>query len=405
MATFAPVIRYKKSDGLYAVYIRVSQGQGKLAYIKTCFSVGEKGLKRTYSKSGKEAINISDPIVLGECIKMISVYAKKLNTIDSLKMSVQEIVIFLTTGNHDLSFSQFSKEYIIKMSKEGRDNSAGNYILAVKRLREFLQKDDILFKDLTISNLLSWIDSMKDSSRKRNLYPTCIKTMINTAMLQYNDEERDIIRIRFNPFSKIKIPKNKIADKRSVEIDVIKTFFNTEVRVEFQGRQTKEKTAQDVCKMVFCLAGINTADLYDLKPTALVDGYLKYKRKKTRDKSDYEAYTEIKIPEILIPLFEKYKGEERLLCFYEQYSSADIFADIVSRGCRSICKSANLEKITPYSFRHSWATIAINDCAGSLDDVALSLNHASGHKITSTYVRCDYTRIDKLNELIIAKVF
>ena len=153
------------------------------------------------------------------------------------------------------------------------------------------------------------------------------------------------------------------------------------------------------------LSWYNTADLYDLKSTALVDGILKYKRKKTRDKSDYEAYTEIKIPEILIPLFEKYKGKERLLCFSEQYSSANIFARITHSGCISICKYGNLEKITPYSFRHSWATIAINDCAASLDDVALSLNHASGHKMTFTYVRCDYTRIDKLNELVIAKVF
>ena len=54
MATFAPVIRYKKSDGLYAVYIRVSQGQGKLAYIKTCFSVGEKVLKEHIQNQEKK---------------------------------------------------------------------------------------------------------------------------------------------------------------------------------------------------------------------------------------------------------------------------------------------------------------------------------------------------------------
>ena len=256
MATFAPVIRNKKSDGLYAVYIRVSQGQGKLAYIKTGFCIGEKGLKKAYSKSGKETTNISDPIVLGECIKIISVYAKKLNTIDSLKMTVQEIVVFLTTGNQDLSFSQFAKEYILKMTKNGRDNSARNYIYAVKNIHIFLQKDNLLFKDLTVLSLTSWIESMMDSSRKRNLYPSCIKTIINTAMIQYNDEERDIIRIKFNPFVKIKIPKNKIADKRSVEIDIIKTFFNLEVKPIRKGRQIKEIIAQDVCKMVFCLAGI-----------------------------------------------------------------------------------------------------------------------------------------------------
>ena len=405
MAIFGIVTRVKTKDGYYPTYIRVSQGNGQVGYIKTQFVVGEKGIKKTYSKTGKEKLEISDPIILLELNKIVSVYVTKLNKVDALKMTIQEIIEYLITDSTDLSFTKFAREYIIRMQVSGRENSAGNYVLATKKLHEFIGKTELSFKDLSVSNISTWIESMQDSSRKRNLYPTCIKTMVNAAFIKHNDEENDIIKIKFNPFNRIKIPKNKASEQKSVNTDIIKQFFALELRCEFQGRPTKEQTAQDVCKMVFCLAGINTADLYDLPCTALVDGVLKYKRKKTRDKRDHEAYTEITIPGILIPLFEQYKGSERLLLFSERYSSADIFADFVSRGCRSICNSSGLEKITPYSFRHSWATIAVNECGASIDDVALSLNHASSHKITSIYIRNDYSRIDRLNEKVLSKVF
>jgi hypothetical protein len=62
--------------------------------------------------------------------------------------------------------------------------------------------------------------------------------------------------------------------------------------------------------MVFCLAGINTADLYDLPLDAHENGVIHYRRKKTRDKSLTGSYTEIRIPEQ--PLIRRYKNEELL---------------------------------------------------------------------------------------------
>lgn len=57
MAAFGIVIRGKRNDGYYPVYIRVSH-QSNASYIKTSFVVSERGLKKTYTKSGKEKIEI-----------------------------------------------------------------------------------------------------------------------------------------------------------------------------------------------------------------------------------------------------------------------------------------------------------------------------------------------------------
>lgn len=139
---------------------------------------------------------------------------------------------------------------------------------------------------------------------------------------------------------------------------------------------------------------------------ALENGTLHYRRKKTRDKSLTGSYTEIKIPERILPLFDKYKGKERLLCFSERYVTAMDFASVVGKACRRVCEKAGItEKITPYSFRHSWATIALNECGASMDDVAFALNHVSAHRVTSIYIKPDYSRIDRLNSLVIGRVF
>ena len=61
--------------------------------------------------------------------------------------------------------------------------------------------------------------------------------------------------------------------------------------------------------------------------------------------------------------------------------------------------------LSTYVFRHSWATIAQNDCGASTELVAFSLNHASAHKVTEGYIRKSYDPIDKLNEKVITKVF
>ena len=57
-----------------------------------------------------------------------------------------------------------------------------------------------------------------------------------------------------------------------------------------------------------------------------------------------------------------------------------------------------LENITFYVARHSWATIARNNCGVSKDDVSVALNHVDPrHKLTDTYIEKDFKIIDDAN--------
>jgi integrase len=402
MAVFTIAIRGKRGDGHYPVYICVNH-KSKPAYIKTHFAVGEKGVKTTYTKSGKGKLVVSDAKVIRECMNDIADYVKRLNDINADSMTVQEIVAFLDNDEKEISFTDFANRFIEGMKSRGRNHSSLNYIMAVKRLHEYTGKRNILFPDLTSKVIGLWIDSMMDSARKRELYPSCIRKIFLDGMVEYNDEDREIFRIKNNPFARVSIPKAKTPEKRNLDVDTVRAFFNISPEV-LHGR---EILALDVCRIVFCMAGINVADLYDLKTESLTGNFiLKYRRKKTRDKSLSGSYMEITVPEIIRDLFQKYRGEKSLLCFAERYSSAQDFSSMIAKMCKRICGKAGMEeKISPYSFRHSWATIAINECGASMDDVAFSLNHVSAHRITSIYVKPDYGRVDRLNAAVISRVF
>lgn len=45
---------------------------------------------------------------------------------------------------------------------------------------------------------------MRNTARAKNLYLTCIKTMFNAGKKEYNDYEKNIIRITNDPFVLVK---------------------------------------------------------------------------------------------------------------------------------------------------------------------------------------------------------
>ena len=58
-----------------------------------------------------------------------------------------------------------------------------------------------------------------------------------------------------------------------------------------------------------------------------------------------------------------------------------------------------------YTFRHTWATIAQNDCDANLYEVAFGLNHSHGMNVTRGYVKIDFSPAWRLNAKIIDFIF
>lgn len=58
-----------------------------------------------------------------------------------------------------------------------------------------------------------------------------------------------------------------------------------------------------------------------------------------------------------------------------------------------------------YISRHTWATIAQNDCDANLYEVAFGMNHSHGFNITRGYVKLDFTPAWELNAKVIDFIF
>ena len=109
------------------------------------------------------------------------------------------------------------------------------------------------------------------------------------------------------------------------------------------------------------------------------------------------------------PTFRKYlsKDEESpwLFNFQERLSTSDSFCANVNTGIRQIWEKVDPEfKASLYAFRHSWATIAQNECGASMNEVDFGLNH-SINKMARVYVKIDYSPAWILNEKVIDFIF
>jgi hypothetical protein len=74
--------------------------------------------------------------------------------------------------------------------------------------------------------------------------------------------------------------------------------------------------------------------------------------------------------------------------------------------CKNIRKSEKQPdfpaKITTNWARHTWATIARNNCRIPKHDVALCLGHEdTNNRVTDMYIKYDYTIIDEANRKVI----
>ena len=301
--------------------------------------------------------------------------------------------------------------FIQQMAASGHERNAKNYKLAVDHLERFIGSTNIMFSTLTSAVLKKWIESLAKTNRTKEMYPINVRQIFKSAIANMNDDEKGIERIKFNPWTKIQIPKSDTSMKLAISAEACREFFNRPLP------QTKmisslPELGRDVALLSLCLGGMNTIDLYQLKKQNYHDSIIGYKRAKTRNSRKDEAYIEMRIEPFIQNTFDKYlsdENDEYLFTFHKRYSNPDSFNANVNIGIRKICIDMGMTKKEDfycfYTFRHTWATIAQNDCHANLYEVAFGMNHSHGLNVTRGYVKMDFTPAWELNAKIIDFIF
>ncbi len=121
------------------------------------------------------------------------------------------------------------------------------------------------------------------------MYPVCVRQIFRAAILEYNDYDTGHLRIKTNPWPKVKIPQADRTTKRAISPEACREFFGAPLP-ETKMIESLPELGRDVAKMILCLAGINTVDLYNLKKTDYRNGVIAYNRAKTRNSRNDDAY-------------------------------------------------------------------------------------------------------------------
>ena len=402
MATFKACVKAKRKDGFYPVYIRVIHHK-KVAYIPTDKMVNDKGL----SKSGE----IEDPYVMQFCTNRIVEYMEILNRVDTEHWTVKDITDYLKSGYNDICFSDYARKHIDRMIDRGQQRNARNYELALQHMERFAGTTKVMFSHLTSNFVNRWIESMEQTHRAKEMYPICMRQVFKAAQVEMNDYDNGIIRIKTNPWVKVKIPKADRTEKLAITPEACRAFFSFPLP-HSKMKYPLMELGRDVAMMVLCLAGINTVDLFNLRKEDYHGGIIHYQRAKTKKFRADGAYMEMRVPPIILPLFEKYANmdekDDHLFVFSKRHTTNDSFCANVNGGIRQICRAMGMTKdedYSAYTFRHTWGTVAQNDCGASISEVAFAMNHSSGHKVTRGYIKLDFTPAWVLNEKVVDFIF
>ena len=223
MANFTITTRLKKrngeylipSNGLVAVYIAVSHN-GATRHINTGLKTSFSSMRKTYNRLDNVTYEVGDFFVIKKCMELIEQYMERSNRYNIDKMSCNELVELLKRDEDSIPFFNYANKFISEMINDG-SAGAKNYKTALKNFSEFVDYENLTFRDIDSRLINSWIRSLKHTSRAKQMYPSAIKTIFKAGADLYNDYDNGVILISNDPFRRVSIPKASIPEKRSVD--------------------------------------------------------------------------------------------------------------------------------------------------------------------------------------------
>jgi len=407
-----------RNDGTYNVRIRFTKDRAVKRISTDLFATKED---LTADLKLKE-----ESVIKQEADRLVLHYRTMFNAmhLDSENYDVGEIVNLLLNkekAEKPIDFIAFSKNWITTSSGRSKDI----YTTGLNAFIKYIGKVELDIKNITVDMLEQYRDYIINeranrvkrlieegkripSNRCLSLYLTNLRHLYNEAQKYYNKPDKGLIRIPYSPFDYFKIPKEEATRKRAIQPQQIKEIWNMPYQNIHKGAKgtCRFDLAKDCFILSFCMMGINSVDLYNA--TELRGNRLIYCRTKTKDRRLDKAKMEVVVPEMVLPIIEKYRDitGQRLFKFYRYYRDSRAFNKAINAGLKEIGTILDIDDLEYYAARHSWATIALNKCGIDKYTVHAALNHVDeSMKVTDIYIERDFVNENKANAKVVKYVF
>ena len=411
MATIKEVVfkHHKKEDGTYNIKYRLTHNR-KITYINTNYFAAEKQLKKDFT--------VKDKFLLSVISTDIAKYRMKLLELDSVLVhfDAKELANRLTQTeeNFVVDIIAFGRQYVSELLEQGRKGTAHPLLTVINSLCDFFKNQKIEIDQINSLMLPSYERYLRKERRfkRKNQFGNDVdylskglsdsglhnhmrdlRTLFNAARDRYNDDDRGVIRIKHYPFKKHKVIDAPMTAKRALTIEQI-----IKIR-EFKCIPgSRAELAKEIFLLSFYMCGMNAKDIYKLSHSAIVKNRVEYNRSKTKSRRKDGAFISVKLIPVASPFFFKYVNRLK-----DRYAESGNFNKALNKGLKEIGEVTGIPSLTMYCARHSFGSIARNECRFSKDDVAFALNHLDPTtRTTDIYIKPDWTIIDDVQFKVVS---
>lgn len=409
MATFKAVVQkhQQRRDGKFPISIRVTNNR-KSCYIPT-------GLYCTLSQINRKTFEIKDQFILSRLAHMMADWDKKLLTIDSTsicEMDAKNFKKILTASSDTIDFIAETRSIIASNPQKYKRMNDALVVLKKMGVKEMTVID---FNSNFLRKFKEFLDNRRIPVTKKGIivgykhyaqnskkgYVDMLCRAFRLIQRKYNTEFNSVIS--HNPFINFEGYRVAQTAKRSMSVEQVRSFFELPVTIR------TEKETIDLMKLSFCLCGINLIDIFALEKSSFDKRNMRitYERHKTKEHSLTRSRVSVHIEPEIYDVMRRYMADEESNMLFSFNKMTPDTASAFKVCCRMtrLCAKYGFDHITPYWFRHTWATIARNECDVSKDDIDLCLAHAGNNPMADVYIRPDWSRVDRANRKVLDLVF
>lgn len=352
--------RRKRKDNSFPIIIRLSHFQKTTSIStgqtveKVYWDVSKKQVNRAYK--GVKSVQFLNNLLRSELGKAQEI-VNRLHYKGELDfLSVKQLKDKIVGKSKYESFFIYGLDQAKKLRVSQRFGTARNYEGVISILKVFVKHKDLKFNELNRDFLKRFeqfhLSKPGNSQNGLASYMRTIKAIYNKGI------KDDIIEREYYPFSKYQI-KTHPTEKRAIKVEYIKRILKLDLT-----EQHSLFHYRNYFLLSYMTMGMSFIDMAFLKNRNIIDGRIKFQRKKTSKMYD------IKITEQMMVILKYYLCKRRPNDFILpilkrdtlelQYKDAQWGLKKYNKGLKKIAKLCKIEeRLTSYVSRHSFATHAL----------------------------------------------
>lgn len=370
--------RRPKHDGTYQIILRIVHNQTS-AEVRLNHTIhikdwDEKARKVKSTYKGTESVTRLNNYLDKKKSETIDFITKldELKELHKLKHAT-DIKKLVEAQTKPQSFYTYAEHLIKQMEEVGRIGNARSYKSLLTSLKTFVQKDNLLFSQVTYQFLIKLEhDHLKRGNTYNGLavYMRTIRAICNSAIRE------GILKRDDYPFTNYTIKTTKTR-KRAISIESIASIENLKLLSSHPLFDTR-----NYFLFSFYMRGMPFADLAQLKKENIINGRIVYQRKKTDKPYNVKLTSEI---QSILMLYMNEKSEFifdiiKRETLQEQYKDIEWARKRYNMKLKDLATLCSIEeKLTSYVSRHSFATRAKN-----LGIPITTISDMLGHESTKT---------------------